>query len=53
MTVGELIEELKNWPEDTEVRIVDREAGWDSGIYMVESNVYGLDPDTQVGICAN
>ena len=53
MTVGELIEELGRYPHDYEVRVVEREEGWDSSIHMVESEVYGLDPDRQVGICVN
>lgn len=53
MTVGELIAELGRYPSDYEVRVVEREEEWDSPIYMVESEVYGLDPDRQVGICVN
>lgn len=53
MTVGELIAELSKYEPEREVRVVERVEGWDDSIYMVESEVYGLDPDTQVGICVN
>ena len=53
MKVKELIEELKKYPPEFEVRIVERAEGWDSEVHMVESEVYGIDPDKQVGICVN
>ncbi len=53
MTVKELIETLNCYPPDSEVRVVDRAAGWDDEVYMVESDIYGLNPDEQVGICVN
>ena len=53
MTVNELIQELSAYPGDFEVRIVDRIQGWDDTIHMVENEIYGLDPEKQVGICVN
>ena len=45
MNVAELIEQLQKYPPENEVRIVDRERGFD--------DVYGLWPEEQVGICIN
>ncbi len=53
MNVAELIEQLQKYPPENEVRIVDRERGFDDAIYMVECDVYGLWPEEQVGICIN
>lgn len=50
MTVNELVQVLKDYPPDAEVRIVDRESGFDTSIMMVENETYGLDVETQVGI---
>ena len=53
MPVEELIATLKAYPPASEVRIVDRAAGWDDEVYMVTNDTYGIDSDTQVGICVN
>lgn len=53
MTVNELIRELSAYPGDFEVRIVDRVQEYDDSIYMVENEIYGLNPEKQVGICIN
>lgn len=50
MTAAELIQELKAYPPETEVRIIDRENGYDASVLMIENETYGLDAETQVGI---
>ncbi len=53
MNVLGLIEELKKYPPEFEVRIIERKQGWDDSIYMVENELFGIDPEKQVGICVN
>ena len=53
MTVKELIQELTPYDGDAEVRVVDREAGWDNSICLVTNETYGLDAETQVGLLLN
>lgn len=53
MTVRQLIEELQEFDGDLEVRVVDRNAGWDDSIYAVVGETYGIDSDTQMAILLN
>ena len=42
MTVEQLIEELSRFNGDLEVRVVDRNAGWSDGIWVVIDEHYGI-----------
>lgn len=53
MKVKELIQQLSLYDGDAEVRVVDRDVGWDDSIYMVTNETYGLDEETQVGLLLN
>ena len=53
MTVKELIKELRQFDGKLEVRVVDRNEGWDDSIYAVVEDTYGIDSDTQMAILLN